>query len=151
MKESKAIKTNPKLEPLAILIGEWKTEGQHPMIPGKILYGRTSFKWIQGGAFMMMESSVEEKGFPEGIAIFGSDDASDEYAMIYFDEREVSRRYTATLKDGLWKWWRTDSEFSQRFTGIIHEDGNTITSKGEMSKNGKPWEKDLELTYTRVR
>lgn len=120
-------------------------------MPGKVLHGHTSFKWLEGGAFMIMHSSIEEEEFPAGIAIFGSDDLAEEYTMAYFDEREVSRKYISTLKDNVWKWWRNDPEFSQRFTCTITDDGNTIVSKGEMSRNGIPWEKDLELTYTRIR
>ena len=148
---SQAAKPNPALEPFNILIGEWRTVGSHPFLPGKILLGHTSFKWLEGGAFVIMHSSIEQEEFPDGIAVFGSDDSLEEYSMIYFDEREISRKYTCTLKDNVWKWWRNDAEFSQRFTCVISDDGNTIVSKGEMSKNSKSWEKDLELTYTRIR
>jgi hypothetical protein len=147
---SKAAKYNPVLEPLHVLIGEWKTTGKHPMMPGKVLEGHASFKWIEGGAFMIMHAYVKEKEFPEGIAIFGGDSSSEEYSMIYYDEREIARKYTSTLKDNVWNWWRNDAEFSQRFIGNISEDTNTIVLKGEMSKNGEPWEGDLELTYNRV-
>jgi hypothetical protein len=147
---SEAAKPNPALEPLSILIGEWKTVGKHPFMPGKVLHGHTSFKWLEGGAFMIMYSSIKAEGFPPGIAIFGSDDSSEEYSMIYFDTREVSRKYLSTLKGNVWTWWRDDPKFSQRFTCTITDDGNTIVSKGEMSKDGKAWEKDLELTYTRI-
>ena len=147
---SEAARPNPALQSLGILIGEWKTVGKHPFMPGKVLHGHASFKWLEGGAFIIMHSSIEAEEFPEGIAIFGSDNSSEEYSMIYFDEREVSRKYTATLKDNVLKWWRNDPEFSQRFTCTIADDGNTIVSKGEMLRSGKSWEGDLELTFTRV-
>jgi hypothetical protein len=31
----------------------------------------------------------------------------------------------------------------------IADDGGTIVGKGELSKDGVSWEKDLDLTYTR--
>src|SRR6187402_3917144 len=92
---SKAVKKNPALEPLHILIGEWKTVGKHPFLPNEVLIGHASFNWMEGGAFIIMQTTIEHKDFPDGIAIFGSDDSSDEYSMIYFDEREVSRKYTS--------------------------------------------------------
>ena len=147
---SGAMKSNPKLSPLNVLIGEWKLTGKHPLVPGVVLHGHTSFKWIEGGAFMMMRQAIRHEEFPAGIALFGSDDSSEEYAMIYFDEREVSRQYRSILKDNAWKWWRDDTEFSQRFTGTISDDGDTIVLKGELSEKGGEWKKDLELTYTRV-
>lgn len=97
-----------------------------------------------------MHSEINQEKFPTGIAIFGSDDSDNKYSMLYFDERGVSRKYMATLKNNVWKWWRDDPEFSQRFTGTIINDGNTIIGKGEMSKNSAAWEGDLELTYTRI-
>ena len=148
---SEAAKPNSALEPLSILIGEWKTVGKHPFSPGTILHGHASFKWLEGGAFLIMHAKVNDERFPAGISIFGSDGSAEDYTMLYFDERGVSRKYTAALKDNVWKWWRNDSEFSQRFTAKITDDGNTIIGKGEMSKNGSPWEDDLDLTYTRIR
>jgi hypothetical protein len=147
---SKASKKNEALEPLHILTGEWKTVGKHPMFPDVSLNGKTSFEWIENGAFLMMKSHIDHEKFPDGIAVFGSDDSSKEYTMLYFDERGVSRQYTSTLKNNVWKWWRDNKEFSQRFTCEIKDNGNTIVSKGEMSRDGKSWEKDLELIYTRI-
>lgn len=147
---SKAQIRNHRLEPFTALIGEWKTAGSHPAFPGVVLHGKTSFEWIEGGAFVIMRSHIDHKDFPDGLAIFGSDGSEEEFTMSYFDERNVSRKFTSTLKDNVWKWWRDDKEFSQRYTCQIHDNGNKITAKGEMSRNGKAWEKDLELTYTKV-
>jgi len=147
---SKARKKNHCLQAFNILIGEWKTTGSHPAIPNVVLNGKTSFEWLEGGAFVIMHSHIDHKDFPDGIAIFGSDDSEDEYVMNYFDERNVSRRYLCSLKNNVWKWWRNDSEFSQRCTCEIQDNGNKIVSKGEMSRNGGPWEGDLGLVYTRI-
>jgi hypothetical protein len=141
---------NPALEPFGVLIGEWTTVGSHPYMPGVTLHGRTSFEWLEGGAFLIMRSEIDEPGVPSGIAIIGSDDAIGEHFMIYFDERRVSRRYGVSLQDGVWRWWRDSPDFSQRFAGTLVDDGRTIISKGELSKDGSTWEGDLELTYRRA-
>jgi hypothetical protein len=70
--------------------------------------------------------------------------------MLYFDERGVSRKFEVTLRDNVWKWWRDAPGFSQRYQGAIVEGGDTIIGKGELSKDGSTWEKDLDLTYKRV-
>lgn len=142
---------NPALKSLSVLIGEWDTIGAHPLIPDTTFHGRTSFEWLEGGAFFIMRSEIDEPGIPSGIAIFGSDDSSEEYFMLYFDERGVSRKYSATLNNNIFKWWRDAPGFSQRCTGTIVDGSNTMISKGELSKDGFSWEKDLELTYTRVK
>ncbi|MGE5264943.1 MAG: hypothetical protein ACM3S0_16300 [Acidobacteriota bacterium] len=142
---------NPALEPFSMLIGEWKTVGTHPLRPNRTLSGRASFKWIEGGAFLLWQAEIDEEGFPVGIAIFGSDDATGEYFMLYFDERKVSRKFDVAIGDHVVKWWRNAPNFSQRYTWTIVEDGNTIIGKGELSKDGTTWGKDLDLTYTRIR
>jgi hypothetical protein len=148
--QHKASIPNPALLPFQALVGEWKTIGTHPYLPDMTLHGYASFQWIEGGAFLMMKTENEEGKIPSGTAIFGSDNASGEFFMLYFDEREVSRKYEVSFQENVLKWWRNDPEFSQRFTWTFSEDGTTIVAKGEMNKDGKAWEKDLEVTYTRM-
>jgi hypothetical protein len=105
----------------------------------------------RSGAFLILHSEIDEPDIPSGIAIFGSDDALGEYFMLYFDERGVSRRHDVSLHDNVLKWWRNAPGFSQRNTLTIGDDGRTIIGKGEVSKDGVSWEKDLDLTYTRVK
>ena len=141
---------NPALKQFSRLVGEWKTTGAHPLVPGKILTGRSSFNWIEGGAFLIWHSEIDEPNFPAGIAIFGSDDVTGEFFMLYFDERKVSRKYEVSFKYNVLKWWRNAPGFSQRYSWTFTDDDNTIIGKGELSKDGKNWEGDLEQTFTRV-
>ena len=69
--------------------------------------------------------------------------------MLYSDERGVARIYQMSLEGGVWKMWRDSPGFSQRVTGTISGDGNTITWHGELSYDGSHWEQDLDVTYTR--
>ena len=149
--KTKALIPNPALERFSILIGNWKTVGTHPGIPNTTLHGHTSFAWHEGGAFIIIHSEIDEPGVPSGVAIIGSDDTTGEYSMLYFDERGVSRKCEVSFVDNIWKWWRNAPGFSQRYTHTIVDDGRTIIGKGELSKDGKTWEKDLDLTYTRIK
>lgn len=142
---------NPALQPFSLLIGNWTTTGTHGLVPDTILHGRTSFEWLEGGAFLMIRSEIDDPRFPSTIAILGSDDSEAEYYMLTFDERGVSRKYDVTLRDNIWKWWRNASGFFQHYEGTIVDGGHTIIGKGELSKDGLAWEKDLDLTYTRVK
>jgi hypothetical protein len=45
--------------------------------------------------------------------------------------------------------WRDAPEFSQRMTGTLSSDGNTITCQWELSYDGEHWEQNLDVTYTR--
>jgi hypothetical protein len=140
---------NPALGGLQFLVGTWRTEGIHPLVPGKIFHGRTVFEWAFGGAFLVMRSEIEEPEIPSGIAIFASDDAAGERWASYFDQRGVSRRYVVTIGDGEITWERDDEAFSQRMTLRAEPDGRAMTGTGRMRKNGGAWEDDLTLTYRR--
>jgi len=145
-----AVIPNPLLKPLSFLIGDWRTEGSHPMLPGIALHGRASFAWSDGGAFLIWRSEIDEPQIPSGIAIFGTDDDTKECSMLYFDERSVSRRYMVALRTDEWRWWRDSPTLSQRCTATLEDDGNRMVARGEMNRGGG-WEPDLQLTYTRVR
>jgi len=94
---------NPALKPFSILIGNWITTGTHGLTGDTILHGRTSFEWLEKGAFLMMRTVIDDPHFPSTVAIFGSDDSEKEYYMLTFDERGVSRKYEVTLRDNIWK------------------------------------------------
>jgi len=141
---------NPALEPFRFLIGDWRTSGSHPAVPGRSLEGRTSFSWHHGGAFLLMRSEVDEPGFPDGIALIGTDDGSGRHAMIYFDERAVSRVYQVTIGDEAVTWSRDDPELAQSVT-IRAQPGGELVSVGRMSQRGGPWGDDLSQTFTRIR
>src|SRR5207248_3650786 len=102
---NEAAKPNAALQPLSVLIGTWNTVGTHPLVPGTTFHGRTSFEWIEGGAFLIMHSQIDEPDIPSGIAVFGTDDTTGECSMLYFDERGVSRKYEVSVQENVWKWW----------------------------------------------
>ena len=139
---------NPALAPLAFLIGDWRTTGTHPMVPGKKLPGRTSFAWHEGGAFIVMRSQVDEPRFPDGIALIGSDDSGGKLAMIYFDERGTSRIMEVIAEVDRVTWRHDDPKFAQSLT--ISVEGDRLVSEGRMSQDGGPWTEDLSQAFERI-
>ncbi len=147
----KALQPNRALKPFQVFVGEWDITASHPLLPGAVLRGRASFEWLAGGAFLIMRSEIDEPHVPHGVAIFGSDDAARKFSMIYFDERGVSRIYEVAMVGNELRWWRNQPSFSQRFVMTIEADGSRMTAKGEMSRDGGPWEEDLEEIFTRIK
>jgi hypothetical protein len=145
-----AQRPNPALEALAPLLGYWRTTGRHPLVPGTTFHGRTSFTRHEGGAFVMMRSEIDEPGVPSGVAVIGSDDAAGTFTMLYFDERDISRRYTVEVGDGEVSWHRDEAGFAQRMVLTVAGDGSRLEAQGTMSREGGPWEDDLQLTYERI-
>jgi hypothetical protein len=137
------------LKVLDVLVGEWEIELSHPLIPDT-LHGRADFEWLLGGQFLLERSSVEHPDFPYGIFVIGYDEEAGHYKMHYFDSRGITRLYEMSMEGGVWKVWRDDPDFSQRFTGRFSDDGNTITGNWEISEDGTKWEHDFAATYKRV-
>jgi hypothetical protein len=140
---------NPALALFGKLVGEWTTVGTHGLVPDTTYHGHTTFEWLEGGAFLIMHSEIDEPDIPSAVAVIGSDDSAGDYSMLYFDERGVSRKFEVTLSNNTLTWLRKFPGFSQRVTLTIADDGRTIVSKGALSKDDVSWEKDLDLTYTR--
>lgn len=146
---TEALIPNPALAPFAPLVGEWRTTGTHPMVPGTQFHGRVSFGWHEGGAFLIMRSEIDEPEIPSGVAIFASDDAAGTFFQSYFDERGISRRYEVTVDGTTVTWHRDEAGFAQRWVLEPAADGGTMTGTGQMARDGGPWEPDLSLTYVR--
>lgn len=143
-----AIIPNPALKDFSVLLGNWTTTGSHRLISHP-LHGRASFEWAEGGAFLMMRSEIDEPEVPSAVSIIGSDDAAKAYFMLYFDERGISRKFDVSMSGNVLKYWRIIPGFSQRFTGTLSEDGNTIVGLSELCEDDVTWMRDLELTFQR--
>lgn len=141
--------TSP-LKQFDVLVGQWDMAGTHPAFPSAA-HGHSTFEWLMEGALLVWHFDWESPGPPSAISVIGHDDAAETCSMLYSDERGVARIYQMTLVDGVWKMWRESPGLSQRMTGTLSDDGNTITVHGELSRDGSPWGQDLDVTYTRKR
>src|SRR5262245_58185425 len=131
------MRINPALAPLDRAVGTWTVTGSHPYLPGRTLRGCVCFEPIEGGAFLRMHSKMEDPEFPEGVAIFGTDDADNACTMLYFDERGVARKYDVALHADGFTWSRDvpAPQFAQRFRVTIAKDGRTMKGEGTMKKD----------------
>jgi hypothetical protein len=119
------------------------------MLPGQTIHGRAEFAWADDGAFVRMSSRLDDPNFPAGVSYIGSDNEAKTLSMIYFDDRGVSRLMKVSIEGRSWRWWRDHPGFSQRYLFTLSDDGRTITGRGELSRDDKTWEPDLQATYTR--
>jgi hypothetical protein len=136
---------------LDLLAGTWDAVGKHPKLPGKVLHGKVAFTWMAGDSFLVMDSRPKEPEVPASFSVFGYDDEREGYSMLYHDSRNVSRIYEMSLTSKSWNLWRDAPGFAQRFEGKFTNRGRTIVGRWELCKDGKTWNRDLEMTYTRAR
>jgi hypothetical protein len=143
------------LQALAPLVGEWTMVPTFKGVPPAEAGARVSFEWLPGERFLIERWEVPVPEAPDGIAIIGADPASEgTYLQHYFDSRGVARVYKMSLKEGIWKLWRDEPDFSpldfsQRYTGTFGDDGKTIAGAWEIRHDAKTWEHDFDLTYTK--
>jgi hypothetical protein len=140
------------LERLEAFVGEWTEQVAMPDIPA----GRMTFEWALERQYLLQRSEIPHPDFPDSIAIIAVNRDADGYTQHYFDSRGVVRVYTMGFANGTWTLLRTAPDFtpldfSQRFTGTFAESGNAIAGAWESSTDGVHWERDFDVTYTRVR
>lgn len=148
-----------ELGPLDILAGAWSIDALFPNMPTG--HGRAIFEWASGGAFLQQRvellvdrAVVPHDAAPDSIAIIAPAADGDAYVQHYFDARGVARLYQMTLDAQTWTLTRTTADFtpldfSQRYTGTISEDGQTITGYWESAADDDEWQKDFDLVYRR--
>lgn len=122
----------------------------HPLAPSGIIRGRATFEWLGNRSFLIHRWEVEHPDFPDGIAVIGRDDSGEAWVMHYFDSRGVHRVYATSFRDDQWAIWRVSPGFSQRFTGVLSADGQTISGRWEKSEDGVAWEHDFDTMYRKA-
>ena len=144
------MKRNPALATLDRVVGTWTVTGSHPYLPGRTLHGRVTFEPVEDGAFIRMHSKMDDPEIPEGVAIFGTDDADNTGTMLYFDARGVARKYSVAFDADSFSWSRNAPQFAQRYHVAIAKNARSMEGEGEMKKDGHAWEPDLRLSYVRA-
>lgn len=102
------------------------------------------------GAHLVERGTAELPEAPDNISIIGCDAANGTYFQLYSDERGVCRVYEMSIDNGEWKLWRAGEPFSQRFTGTISDDGNTIAGRWEIAEDFSNYTTDFDLVYRRI-
>ena len=141
-----ALPPNPALKQLEALIGEWEVEV--PQFPGQ--RGRAVFEWLEGGAYLRFHANAPEPA-PSATLIISRDEVGEIYTVLHYDSRGVSRVYQMSFGERVWKIWRQAPGFSQRFSGMLSDDGDSIRATWEKSRDGSDWEHDFDLIYTKTR
>ena len=135
------------LAPLTALLGSWTIEATHPAVPSTVVGGETRFEWLEGERFLLQRSTTDHPEFPDSLIVYGAE--AGELSMHYFDSRGVHRVYGVSFEGGVWRMWRNEPGFSQRFTGTLDEEGNTIEGLWKLSRDDTTWDDDLKVAFRR--
>jgi hypothetical protein len=151
-----------KLSGLDPLVGEWVMESS---AGGQIVSrARATFGWAEDGAFLVQHVRGEPlgPGEPPGpaepqnnplplVTIFGRDDNSGAFTMLYADARGVFRVYSVLIRGAEWEMWgQAGPDFHQRFIATFSDDGKVITGAWQRSSDGFDYEVDFDVTYFKI-
>jgi hypothetical protein len=141
---------NPALKELVFLEGKWNMKiSNASFLPSlsEIIESSASFEWNEDDEFLILKQGTKET--PHATWIIGRDQDTANFTVLYFDDRHVSRVYEMSFKGDTWKIWRSATGFIQRYEGKVSKDKNSIVGAWGKSKDGKKWEHDFDLTYSR--
>jgi hypothetical protein len=96
MKDASSQEQNPALKDIEALAGEWEmllSGASFLPNPSDTVTGHVSFKWLEGGAFLVMYMGIKPSGTPDAIWLISRDESTPNYKVFYYDSRKVSRVY----------------------------------------------------------
>ena len=140
---------------LQTLIGEWRTEATHPMLPGVVVQGTSTFEQL--GKFIDVRAQSAHPDFPNSVSVIGETAG---LRMHYFDDRGVHRLFDVTVapagiqfslvRRGTGTEFATgDPGFWQRFDGRVEDRGNKLVGLWQLSQDNVKWDDDLAITFWR--
>lgn len=140
---------NPALEPLGLLIGEWKltlTDAWFLESRDVHQHGHATVRWL-GDAFIELEAEME--GEHVWHFVLGRSDPNEQLVALYHDPRPTSRVFRMTFTEDEWTMLRQDPDFHQRFVANVTP--HRIDGRWEASEDrGATWRKDFDLIFERM-
>jgi hypothetical protein len=109
-----------------------------------------SFEWFEEGEFLIFRQGTKNTEMPWAIWFIGHDKDANHYTVLYIDDKQSSRVYEMSFENSIWKIWRNEPQFKQRFTGMVNKDTTIISGTWEKCIDGKNWEHDFQLTYKKA-
>jgi hypothetical protein len=137
---------DPALEPFDALIGTWDIEAKHRLVD-EIVLGSTTFEWLEGGHFLVQHSTMDHELFPDGISIIGGPEDGEGLVLESFDSRGVRRTYRTSLDGGVWRIWRDQPGFDQRFSATLAPD--RFEGVFQLAETPGEWQDDMTVSYRR--
>ena len=133
---------------LAPFIGTWQTTGATRASAGESSHrieAVDTYEWMEGGYFILHRIESKKPTAFTGLEVIGAD-AGGGYFLHHYDSngaRIVSKGEIAGRE------WRVVAK-TERFTGTISEDGQTISGSWDRSTDGKSWEPWMDITLRKT-
>jgi hypothetical protein len=139
-----------ELERLNALIGRWITEGQTvaaPNAPSVPIVASDVYQWVTGGHFVLHPAygRLGEVG-GGGVEIIGYDPDTEQFRTWFFDSEGNVIKEALINQGDTWMWVGE----RVRCTGVMSDDGKTLTCRHERSDDGVNWVPSMDVTLRKV-
>jgi hypothetical protein len=143
-------KPGPEHKRLEVFIGKWMTVGQTVAsdgAPAMDIVASDVYEWVPGGFFVLHTAygQVGNTGVG-GVEMIGYDPERKNYRVSFFDSHGNNTAHTLSLRDGKWIWQGANA----RCTGVMSDNGRTMTAHHERSDDGMSWVPSMVVTLRKV-
>jgi Protein of unknown function (DUF1579) len=140
----------PEHDLLNTLIGRWITAGTTVSPDGSQtleLHASDVYEWVAGGVFVV-HTAYGYIGETQvgGIEMIGYDPETGKFRTHFFDSQGTVTNQDLTLQDRTWTWTIAHA----RATGVLGEDGRSISTLHEWSDDGVNWRPSMDITLRKV-
>jgi Protein of unknown function (DUF1579) len=148
------VASDPGPRLLGVLVGRWHTSGRtyaRPSAPSAEIEATDTYEWLPGGLglFHTVDGRIGDERV-EGAEVIEYDPSREAYFAHYLGT-DGSRSYETRLTDeGAALIWTMEST-SDRFTGVLDDDGATISGCWELRGADGTWHLLMEITLTKAR
>ncbi len=148
----------PGLEGLKPLVGKWHTEGKQlegPLGPAAPFVAVETFEWLEGGRFLVHRLDGKFGTRPAAcIEVFGLNQANELFGHTFYNDGNTNTWQLqvdshAVILNGTWSKGQGPS-FRLRQSVRVIEEGNTLESKWEQSRDGRDWTTFMETRSTKA-
>ena len=148
------IEPKPMLGPehrrLSVFVGRWAAEGRTESGPAGTSENMThqhTYEWLPGGFHLLHRwagyiGSHQNKG----VEIIGYDPSAGAYEVHFFDSDGWTRVYQARARDRVWTFTGT----RDRCSILFGDDGGTMITHWDRSRNGMTWEPLCDVRAVRI-
>jgi hypothetical protein len=151
-------KPGPEVRRLEVFLGKWITQGEakaSPYGPAGRVTAMETFEWLPG-AFFMLHRSEGRQGMIEfnWVEVLGYDARKKIYTTHTFDNFGNSVLWEGTWRDNTLT-WIADSYIAGKALKercmITAKSATIIVGKCEYATDGKTWQPNVDITWTRAR
>jgi Protein of unknown function (DUF1579) len=132
------------------LIGKWMTVGQTIPTDGEPaldIHASDIYEWVAGRFFVLHTAygRIGDVGVG-GIELIGYDAGTKRFRTHFFDSQGNISNQHLTFEAGTWTWSGTHA----RATGVLGDDGQTMSTLHEWSDDGVNWHPSMDVTLRKV-